>query len=286
MTFIGFDGIGYRTGLASSDNLVDWNNEGLLLDRGAKGSVTEFNAGLMWILRGNDLFGGGELRKVGGRYVATYQAYPDAGHEAGPGMIGICWSDDLHGWELDEPCLLAEDGDEWERAGLYKSCLVEHDGTYYMYYNAKNRSEGWIEQIGVATSKDLVRWERNKGNPIVPVGANGAFDDRFAGDPCVLKVGEAWAMAYYGLSGDGHARDGVAFSDDLLHWTKSGEVLVDVGADGAADSRYAHKPSLFFWEGVLYHFYCAVSPCTEGRRGDVDTNEVRGIAMAMSDRPA
>ena len=58
MTFVGWDGIGYRTGLASSENLESWKREGIILDRGPKGSTTEFNAALTNILRDNDLIFG------------------------------------------------------------------------------------------------------------------------------------------------------------------------------------------------------------------------------------
>ncbi|UCH36432.1 MAG: hypothetical protein JSV65_08785 [Armatimonadota bacterium] len=283
MTYIGWDGIGYRTGLASSHDLINWHREGLLIDRGPTGSATEYNAALTWILRDNDLFGSGGLKKVRGCYLGTYHAYPSAGYEAGPAVIGLCWSDDLHHWQVDEPFLHPRDGDPWERGGLYKSCLVEHGGTFYLFYNAKNEAAGpWIEQTGAVVSTDLKRWTRLAQNPLVTVGSPGAFDDRFASDPCVLRAGDVWVMFYYGLSGDGHARDGVAFSDDLVHWEKANEVLVDVGPDGSIDSRYAHKPSAFFHDGTLYHYYCAVAPALSSRIGQVEVSEIRGIAVARS----
>jgi predicted GH43/DUF377 family glycosyl hydrolase len=283
MTFIGFDGIGYRTGLASSEDLIHWKKEGLLLDRGPKGSVTEFNVALTWILRENDLFGAGRLRKVHGSYLGTYHAYPKPGYESGPAAIGLCRSDDLKNWRLEDPCLRAADGGEWERAGLYKSCLLESAGTYYLFYNAKNREGGWIEQTGFATSKDLKKWSRFEGNPVLKVGPKGSFDDTFASDPCVLKAGDAWALFYYTLSSaDGHARDSAAFSRDLREWTKSGEILIDVGEKGAIDSQYAHKPSLFSHRGRVYHYYCAVAPNPAGRVGEIETGEIRGIGLATS----
>ncbi len=281
MTYIGFDGIGYRTGLASSDDLVNWKREGLLIDRGPKGSVTEFNVALTWILRENDLYGQGRLKKVHGKYLGTYHAYPNAGYEAGPAVIGLCWSVDLRQWHLEEPCLHAEDGADWERAGLYKSCLIEADGAYYLFYNAKNKENGWVEQIGYATSTDLKEWTRNDTNPVLKVGPKGSFDDVFASDPCVLRMGDCWAMFYYTLtSSDGHARDSVAFSRDLHEWTKSNEALIDVGPAGSIDSQYAHKPSVYALRGKLHHYYCAVSPCPAGKMGEIDTGEVRGIALA------
>ena len=66
MTYIGWDGIGYRTGLASSDDLLAWRKEGLILDRGPAGSPTQYNAALTCILRDNELFGAAALRRVNG----------------------------------------------------------------------------------------------------------------------------------------------------------------------------------------------------------------------------
>jgi hypothetical protein len=52
------------------------------------------------------------------------------------------------------------------------------------------------------------------------------------------------------------------------------EILIDVGPPGSVDSTYAHKPSVVYHQGALYHFYCAVS----GKW----PNEVRGISVARS----
>jgi len=277
MIHVGWDGIGYRTGLASSPDLLSWRKEGLILDRGPAGSPTEFSAHVSWVLRDNDLFGRAELIPVDGMFLGVYQAYPAAGYEVGPGRIGLCRSGDLRYWALEEPFLEAAEGGAWERGGLYRACLVAHEGTYYVFYNAKDRGDGpWTEQIGVATSRDLRHWTRHPQNPVLPAGPPGAFDDRFASEPCVLRCGEAWVMFYFGLCSDGHARDSAAFSRDLLHWEKSNEILVDVGPPGAVDSRHAHKPSLVAHQGRLYHFYCAVAPGVEKDR------EIRGITVCTS----
>lgn len=282
MTYVGFDGTGYRTGLASSGDLVKWEKEGMILDRGEKGSVTEFNVAMSWLVRDNDLMGEGRIRKIGDRFIGTYHAYPNPGYEAGPACIGVCFGDDFRKMKLKPPSLFSTDegAGDWERGGLYKSCLVEHEGTYYMFYNAKTAATPWVEQTGVATSTDLKKWKRFEGNPIIPVGPTGSFDDIFCSDPCVLRCGDTWVMFYYTLSSDGRARDTVAFSDDLLHWRKSNEILIDAGQPGSVDSKYAHKPSVFFNEGRLYHYYCAVAPSPEKTVGNVEVKEIRGIGLA------
>lgn len=275
MTYIGWDGTGYQTGLASSTDLTSWRKQGCILRRDPASAVTRYNIAMNWILRENALRSAGELKKVRGRYLGVYHAYPSAGYEQGPAVIGLCWSDDLMHWQVESPCLGAEDGAEWEAGGLYKPCLVEEQGTYYLFYNAKTRAgRGWREQTGVATSMDLKNWRRHPGNPILANGGTGSWDERFASDPCVLLDGGRWVMYYYGLDRNGKARDLLALGHDPFHLYKVDEILTDVGPPGAVDSTYAHKPGIVFRDGALYHFYCAVS----GKWPD----EARGISVARS----
>jgi predicted GH43/DUF377 family glycosyl hydrolase len=283
MTYVGWDSTGYRTGLARSADLLTWEKQGMVIDRGPRGSVTEYNAALTSILRENDLYSPGALRQVGGQYLGTYHAYPNPGYEAGPAVIGLCYSPDLRQWEMGPPILQPDPACAWEAGGLYKSWLVEHNGTYYIFYNAKNQTDGaWKEQTGVALSTDLTHWERLSANPILRNGPSGAFDDVFASDPCVLRLDDAWVMFYFGLCSDGHARDGCAFSTNLLHWEKSNQILVDVGLAGEIDAVHAHKAGLIARGQQLYHFYCAVAPLPGGRSGDIVHSESRGITTSWS----
>lgn len=274
MTYVGWDGTGYQTGLASSANLVEWRKEGCILKRDPASPITRHNIAMNWIVRQNQLHSVGELRKVRGRFLGAFHAYPNAGLEEGPAVIGLCWSDNLLHWDIGDICLKPEDGTSWEEGGLYKPCLLEHEGTYYLFYNAKTAGRSWREQTGVATSKDLKTWTRYSGNPILPVGRPDSWDERFASDPCVLLNGKEWAMYYYGFDRTGKARDLLAVGLDPFHLTKVNAILVDVGLPGAVDSTFAHKPSVVYHQGALYHFYTAVS-------GKYPA-EIRGIAVARS----
>jgi predicted GH43/DUF377 family glycosyl hydrolase len=274
MTYVGFDGTGYQTGLASSDDLLVWKREGCILRRDPASPVTRYNVAMTWIVRDNAIGSAGSLKRIDGRFLGAYHAYPNAGYEQGPAVIGLCRSEDLHHWELEPPFLHAEEGAEWERGGLYKACLVEQSGTYYLFYNAKTPEKHWHEQTGVATSRDLKTWQRYQGNPILRNGTTASWDDRFASDPCVLRDGKRWLLFYFGLDSDGKARDLLATGTDPFHYTKSDEILIDVGPSGTVDSTYAHKPSVISHQGMLYHFYCAVS----GKWPD----ETRGISVARS----
>ena len=283
LSYIGFDGIGYQTGLARSTDLVNWTRIACILRRQPDSPILRYNIAMMWIVRENEALGPGRLKKVHGRYLGAWHAYPGAGYEAGPAVIGLCWSDDLLHWEVGAPILRPDDpgAQPWEQGGLYKPCLAEFDGTFYLFYNAKTKSlpksegGGWHEQTGFATSKDLKHWTRSPLNPIIRNGPAGSWDDRFASDPCAVRWNHEWAVFYYGLSSkDGKARDLLALGANPGYLTKTDSPLVSPGPPGSVDDDYAHKPSVIAWKGDFYHFYTAVS----GKY----PNDIRGISVARS----
>lgn len=287
MTYIGWDGVGYQTALAWEQPDGSWLHDAIILPRDPEHPHRRYNAALTSIVRDNDLRSDGELRAIDGWYYGTYHAYPSPGYEAGPGVIGFVRSRDLRTWEDVGGLLRPDDGAPWEQGGLYKSWLLREGDLFYLFYNAKDVDDFgstavpavWIEQTGLATSPDLETWTRAETSPVLTVGAEGEFDERFASDPCVLRDGETWVMFYFGLAADGHAREGVAISPDLRTWHKAG-VLLDVGAPGEIDSLHAHKPSVVVRDGVLEHYYCAVS-AREARPDLVPPlAEQRGIAVA------
>ena len=288
MTYVGWDGTGYQTALSWRDG-DRWSAGQVVLPRDPHSDLRRYNAALTSIVRDNDLSSPGELRTFDGWYYGTFHAYPAPGYETGPGRIGFARSRDLRHWEEFGGVLEPEQGGAWERGGLYKSWLLEHDGLFYVFYNAKDHDlfgstavpPEWIEQTGVAVSSDLVTWERLSVEPVLTVGGPGDFDERFASDPCVLRDGDRWVMFYFGLAADGHAREGYATSSDLRTWEKSGEVLLDV-RPGAIDARHAHKPAVITWDGRLEHYYCAVSPQTPVDIDGSVQDEHRGIARATS----
>src|SRR3546814_15487944 len=68
--------------------------------------------------------------------------------------------------------------------------------------------------------------------------------------------------------------DLLAIGRDPFHFEKVTEPMIDRGAPGSIDETHAHKPSVIWHDGALYHFYAAVA----GQYPD----EVRGVAVARS----
>jgi len=276
MSFIGYDGQGYQSFIAESEDLVHWNHIRLAMGYGSEG---EFDHG--GVVLGAYLYEDYGiqlpriLKKKGGKYYSLYGAYPrQGGYELRPGYEGVTWSEDGLTWvrAKDEPILsvFQEDCATWEKDCIYQPWLLEHEGMYYNFYNAAN---GNIEQLGLATSKDLLNWERYEQNPVIPIGPEGSFNEKFSSDMKVFWDKDHWVGFFFGV-GQGGAHIMAAFSRDLYHWTVDPEPIYKAGGNPSGlDNQYAHKVSLVWNPSnkTYYMFYCAV-----------DRNNRRGIGLITS----
>lgn len=285
MSYLGFDGVSYQTALAVSDDLLHWEKKGVILKRNSHLDWDRQGMAGTSVLMERDLYRGNKLKKYKDKYWMVYHAYPGAGYEAGSAEVGLAWTQDenLLDWHFyGEPVFSYKDGADWEKGGLYKADILEYDGKFYVFYNAKNKESGdWIEQIGVAVSDDMFCWKRLFDHPVVSADRQ-SWDSRFAADPQVFydSKEKQWVMFYYGLGNLG-ACDGVAVSRDLLHWEKFPCPILTPGRDGTVDSVYAHKPFVICHNGALYHFYCACRPHREGDITDLH-GRFRCISVARS----
>lgn len=283
MMYTGFDHKGYQTALAVSDDLLHWQHLAVILQAGDGEGWNAKSVGGTWMLKEScELRAVPRLKKVDGRYWLVYHAYPQCGFEEGPACIGLAWCEDetLLDWhKLDTPILRPQDGAPWEQGGLYKGCLFAWENRYYLFYNAKDTKEEWTEQTGFAVSNDLLHWQRCPANPVLCVSP-GSWDSRFASDPFICRDGGRWLNFYFGFDGN-HAQEGLAISDDLLHWQKASAPLLAHGEAGACDEKHAHKAALVEKDGVLYHFYGCVREAMPGDKAIV-YGEARGITVAAS----
>ena len=285
LMYVGYDGRSYQTALAVSDDLIHWTHKGMILRRNDLGRWDSRGAAGSCMLRGScDLDALPMLRRRDGRYWMIYHSYPDDGYERGPAHMGLAWceDEDLLLWHrLPEPVFSWRGGQSWDRGGLYKGWLLEHEDCFYLFYNAKDRDEeGWIEQTGLATSHDLIHWQRSPLNPVMPVRP-GHWDGAFVSDPIVLRDAGRWVMFYFGYD-YANAQEGLAFSDDLTHWQREDQPILRHGAPGELDATHAHKPAVVRHGGRLYHIFCAVRPRLPGDKLPEAQREYRCLTIACS----
>ena len=171
--------------------------------------------------------------KKDGKTILLFRAQ-DSNHTS---RIGYAESDgNLHFTVKPNPVLSPETTYE-KGGGLEDPRLVEIDGTYYLTYTGYNLRDA---QLCLATSRDLIHWERR--GVILPA-YKGTWNTKWTKSGAILpeKVNGKWWMYYLGTrkDSDGKERDymGLASSNDLLHWKDATKEPVLARRPDAFDSR-------------------------------------------------
>ena len=282
MSYIRYDGRGYETWLAKSEDLLHWTTLGRVL---AFSDSSDWDnnqkAGYNALL---DYRWGGSYKpfRYKGRYWMSYLGGHASGYESGMLSVGISFTS--HGidsprlWtRLPNPVLKPADPDArwWENNTIYKSSVLwdrtrSTGHSFVMYYNAKGDSSqpggANVERIGMAVSDDMEHWTRYRRDPVLD------HHEGITGDAVIQKIAKTWVMFYFGAfwNNKAGAFNNFACSYDLVHWTDwKGKPLISPSEP--YDETYAHKSFVVKYDRVVYHFYCAVN-----RAGQ------RGIALATS----
>ena len=140
-----------------------------------------------------------------------------------------------------------------------------------MFYNAAQSvaDRDVREKIGLAYSDDLQHWTRYDGNPVFQHDTKGTI----TGDAQIARIDDLYVMFFYTAHCPLYtysSYNSFAVSRDLIHWTEwKGEPLVY--PTEPYEDKYAHKSFVVKTNGVVYHYYCAVT-----KKGE------RTIALATS----
>ena len=284
MSYFIFDGRGYETWLATSDDLLNWKELGKVL---AFSDTTDWDddqkAGYPG-LQDNKWGGKYELNTFDGKYWMSYFGGSSTGYESGLLSIGMAYTEEdpakPHLWQrLDKPVLMAIDPDArwWENNTIYKTwVLLDNEKNtgypFVMFYNARGDSlnpKRGAERIGMAVSDDMVNWQRFGDEPIIN------HHKGISGDAVVQKMDDIWVLFYFGAfwpdRKDADAFNRFACSYDLINWTDwEGPDLISPSE--SYDNWFAHKSCVIKHNDIVYHFYCAVNK-----------NQDRGIAVATSE---
>jgi hypothetical protein len=155
---------------------------------------------------------GGTYRMwYGGRGLNFYNPY-DVGYAESPD--GVTWAKDA-----SNPVLGPGTPGEWDSYYRGQVAVLEDGGLYQMWYSGGARSGPW--QVGYATSNDGLEWTIYAGNPVLPGGGAGSWDEVEADGPTVIKDGAVYKMWYYGCNADYSVCSiGYATSPDGIAWTK------------------------------------------------------------------
>jgi predicted GH43/DUF377 family glycosyl hydrolase len=272
MTYAAYDGIGYRTVLAQSDDFVTWKKLGIILNTIDTPHATwdKYNSG-GYLSRDRE-WGKMPVPHVvtidspyKGKYVMPYFASDKDGAEAGYKQTGIAFSGSffnkdgsLTQWKpYSEP--INTGTEPYEKGVVWKIEIIrdEANSRYMGFYNAATGPEVMCQ----IHSTDLIHWTKEPANPVInkevdPVTGK-VWGGGYNADADVMKIGDYWVMLYFTDSPYGIINS-FAVSTDMVHWKKS--FLPLLLRDQPFNSRYAHKASMAKHNGVVYHFY---NPCSD-----------------------
>jgi predicted GH43/DUF377 family glycosyl hydrolase len=260
MTYIVFDGQGYETWLSESEDLLHWKSKGKILSFTENTWDANQKAGYVSLV---DINWGGDYaaEKYLDKYWMTYLGGNTAGYESGRLKIGLANTSaatEAEEWNTNNAPLLSpedEDARWFDNKTIYKSLVIrdstQHTGhPFVMFYNAKGDTANY-ESIAMAVSDDMLSWKRYGEKPVITKGKG------ICGDAQITKIGNMYVMFYFGAFWKPGAYERFACSYDLIHWTDwEGEDLI--ASTEPYDNKYAHKPWVIKWNGVVYHFYNAV----------------------------
>jgi len=167
----------------------------------------------------------------GKKIVMLYRAQD----KAGTSRLGYAESEDgIHFTRRSDP-VFSPESDYEKNGGVEDPRLVQFEDTYYLTYTGYNKKDA---QLCLATSKDLIHWDRkgvilpaNKGNWNVKWTKSGAIVPE--------KIGGRYWMYFLGTSADGKDQGGLASSPDLLQWAEETKAPVLPVRPGQFDSRVA-----------------------------------------------
>ncbi|MGA9511743.1 MAG: glycoside hydrolase family 130 protein [Candidatus Sulfotelmatobacter sp.] len=164
-----------------------------------------------------------------GKIVMLYRAQD----KAGTSRLGYAESVDGIRFTRRSQPVFSPEKDYEKDGGVEDPRLVQFGDTYYLTYTGYNKKDA---QLCLATSKDLVHWER-KG--IILPAYKGNWNVRWTKSGAIVpeKIGGKYWMYFLGTSRDNKDQMGLAWSIDLLHWTEATEMPVLPAREGKFDSR-------------------------------------------------
>ncbi len=202
--YSGYDGRTWHTGLATSTDGIAWRKRGKVL---SPDSAT-------W--EGSYIAANGAALFADGAFLHWYHAGP-----RNLPSIGFARSHDGQSWtKHPTPVLAPGPRGSWDERGVADPYAIQIDGVFYLYFLGQDRARR--QRLGVARSRDGVKWEKLRSNPILEVGGDGGFDERGLGEPAVWRANGAYWMLYTGRDAVENRRLGLAASINGVAWRKTG----------------------------------------------------------------
>jgi len=186
-----------------------------------------------------------------GKFVMLYRAQD----KDGTSRLGYAESrDGIHFTRRSEP-VLSPEADYEKDGGVEDPRLVKIGETYYLTYTGYNKKDA---QLCLATSQDLIHWER-KG--VILPAYKGHWNVGWTKSGAIVpeKIDGKYWMYFLGTRADKTDQMGLAYSTDLLHWAEATNTPVLPRRAGQFDSRVVEPgpPPILTPRGIVLIYNAA-----------------------------
>jgi beta-fructofuranosidase len=181
--------------------------------------------------------------------------------------IGHAVSQDLRDWQVLPDALHPSPASTkaWDNYTTWTGSIIRHEGLWVLLYTGGNRAErALVQRIGLATSTDLIRWQKHRANPLLSADPRwyelldlNLWHEQAWRDPWVFQHPETGDFHAFITArcndgpADGRGVMGHAQSSDLIHW----EVLPPVTEPG--DFGHLEVPQRVEMGGRYYLLFSA-----------------------------
>ena len=151
----------------------------------------------------------------GDRLLCFYEGENEAHNE----QTGLAVSEDGLRWRKwpHNPIVKVGPKGAWDSIRAKIPVAVKWRGRYFVLYSGW---DGRRKQIGLAVSRDLVRWEKWPENPVIPC-VPGTWEANVSTCPAIVKRGDLFCLIYRGMKRlYVEQKLGLAVSRDLVHWER------------------------------------------------------------------
>ncbi len=207
--------------------------------------------------------------------------------------IGHAVSQDLIQWEILPDAFTPSNQDgSWDDYTTWTGSIIKHAGTWYMFYTGTNRAEkGLIQRIGLATSDDLLNWQRYPGNPIINADPQwyemldlDMWYDQAWRDPWIFERYGTFHAYITARINNGHKSSrgviGHATSPDLLNWE------VQPPITGPGEFGHLEVPQLVEMDGRWYLLFSVThDEYAEARLARPGVKHQTGTHYLVADHP-
>lgn len=216
-----FDGKTWHTALATSQDGVRWEKRGRVLSPSG------------W--EGNYISANGSALASNDQIDYWYQA-------GNPPRIALARSSDgVHWTKISTPVIDLGPLGSFDERAVADPYVIRSGADLYLFYTGQDRARR--QRLGIARSRDGEHWQKLRTNPILELGARGAFDENGLGEPAVWSSAGFWWMLYTGRAVTEQRRIGLARSTDGIHWQRDPS-FTPISGDQPWDREVVCDPSL------------------------------------------